>query len=285
MKVMGMNRVAPMWQRMCLSGLLAGVAAFGVSACQKSADSGATSAANATAASTSGSATDNANWPQIRIATESSYAPFSYKDAQGNVVGFEIDLAHELCEQAKIRCEIISQDWDGLIPGLQAQKYSAIMASMSDTPKRREVVTFSEPYFINNLLILGKKGVDKGADDLAGKTIAVERATTAADYIAAHFPNAVVKSYDNQENAYLDLASGRADLMLSDSAPALHWLNTDRGQGFEVKGEPIKIDDKIAIAMRQNDPLVGQFNDALAALKANGKYDKLYHQYFADIHQ
>ena len=100
--------------------------------------------------------------PQIKIATESSFVPFSYKDAQGNLVGFEIDLANALCQEAKVKCEILSLDWDGLIPGLQAQKYSAIMAGMSDNEERRKVVAFSEPYFINNLVIIGKKGVDKG---------------------------------------------------------------------------------------------------------------------------
>lgn len=255
----------------------------GISGCQKPVEPTAT---NPTASSTTTSATtapqNPADLSQIRIATESSFVPFSYKDANGKLVGFEIDLANALCQEAKLKCEVISQDWDGLIPGLKAQKYHAIMAGMSDTPERRQAVAFSEPYFINNLVIIGKKGVDKGADDLAGKKVAVQRATTAADYLAKHFPKATVKAYDTQDNAYLDLEAGRADLMLSDSAPALSWLKTDKGQGYEVKGQPINIDDKIAIAFRQNDPLIGQFNKALATLRANGSYDKIRATYFAN---
>lgn len=250
----------------------------GLTACQKPAET-----APATDNKTASTATSNtADLPQIRIATESSFVPFSYKDAQGKLIGFEIDLANALCEEAKVKCEIISQDWEGLIPGLQAQKYHAIMAGMSDTEERRKVVEFSEPYFINNLVVIGKKGVEKGADDLAGKNVAVQRATTAAEYLAKHMPKATVKAYDTQENAYLDLEAGRADLMMSDSAPALSWLKTEKGQNYEVKGEPINIDDKIAIAFRQKDPLIGQFNTALATLKANGTYDKIRQQYFAD---
>lgn len=240
------------------------------------------SAPNTATATASTAPTTTGDLPQIRIATESSFVPFSYKDANGKLIGFEIDLAEALCQEAKVKCEVISQDWEGLIPGLQAQKYHAIMAGMSDNEERRKVVTFSEPYFINNLVIVGKKGVEKGADDLANKNVAVQRATTASEYLAKHMPKAKVKAYDTQENAYLDLEAGRADLMMSDSAPALSWLKTEKGQNYEIKGQPINIDDKIAIAFRQNDPLVGQFNTALATLKANGSYDKIHQKYFAD---
>lgn len=237
-----------------------------------------------TTAATGASQTSTAGGEQqIRIATESSYVPFSYKDADGKLIGFEIDLAHALCQEAQLKCEIISQDWDGLIPGLQAQKYSAIMASMSDTPERRQVVAFSDPYFINNLVIIGKKGVAKGEDDLANKNVAAQRSTTAADYLAKNFPKAQPKLYDTQDNAYLDLDAGRADLMISDSGPALSWLKTAKGANYEVKGQPINIDDKIAIALRKDDPLIGKFNKALATLKANGSYDKIHQKYFASI--
>lgn len=259
--------------------LLALVTTVGVSACQKPTEQAKTDA-TASATATSGSS-NAADMPQIRIATESSFKPLSFKDASGKLVGFEIDLADALCQEAKVKCEVISQDWDGLIPGLQAKKYNAIMAGMSDTPERRQVVAFSDPYFTNNLVIVGKKGVDKGADDLAGKNVAVQRSTTAADYLAKNFPKANAKAYDTQDNAYLDLEAGRADLMISDSAPVLYWLKSDKGQGYEVKGQPINIDDKIAIAFRKDDPLAAQFNTALKTLRANGTYDKISQKYFA----
>lgn len=251
---------------------------LGLTACQKPADKAAAGSASATTESAAASG----DMQNVRIATESSFVPFSYKDANGKLVGFEIDLANAMCAEAKLKCEIISQDWDGLIPGLQAQKYNAIMAGMSNTAERRQVVDFSDSYFQNNLVVLGKKGVDKGADDLAGKNVAVQRSTVAADYLTKTFPKANAKVYDTQDNAYLDLESGRADLMLSDSAPALSWLMTPKGQNFEVKGQPINIDDQIAIAFRKNDPLIGKFNTALATLKSNGTYDKISQKYFAE---
>ncbi len=254
------------------------IAMLGLTGCQKPAEQKAST--EPASQETNDNKTDAT---KIKIATESSFVPFSYKDANGKLIGFEIDLANALCSEVKIECEIISQDWDGLIPGLQAKKYDAIMAGMSDTEERRKVVTFSEPYFFNNLVIVGKKGVEKGTDDLAGKNVAAQRSTVASEYLAKHFPKATAKLYDSQDNAYLDLEAGRADLMISDTAPILSWLKTEKGQGFEVKGQPIEIDDKIAIAFRQNDPLVEKFNTALKTLKANGTYDTISQKYFANI--
>ena len=220
---------------------------------------------------------------KVTIATESSFVPFSYKDAQGNLVGFEIDLAHALCTEAKLDCNIISQDFDGLIPGLNAKKFDAIMAGMSATPDRQKVVAFSEPYFQNALVVIGKKGVDINPNELSGKNVAAQRSTVAAEYLEKHFPKAVAKLYDTQENAYMDLDAGRAEAIISDKAPVLAWLKTPKGQKFEVKGAPIDIDDKIAIAMRPNDPLIAKFNTALTTLKGNGTYDKISQKYFADV--
>ena len=81
----------------------------------------------------------------VKIATEGAYAPWNFTSAGGKLEGFEIDLANDLCARMKVKCEIVAQDWDGIIPALQAKKYDAIMAGMSVTPKREEVMSFSEP--------------------------------------------------------------------------------------------------------------------------------------------
>lgn len=217
----------------------------------------------------------------IRIATESSFKPFSYLDTQGNLVGFEIDLAHALCDQIKADCQISSQDWDALIPGLNANKFDAIMAGMSATSERAKVVAFSEPYFNNTLVLVGKKGNPLGIHDIAGKSVAIQQATVSADYLAEHHPDAIIKSYDKQDNAYLDLKAGRVDFMLSDIVPMLDWLKSENGSDFEVKGDPIDIDDKVAIALRQDDAeLKSKFDAAILALKQNGEYDKIVGKYF-----
>ncbi len=224
-------------------------------------------------------ATDK-NAAVIRIATETSFKPFSYLDTAGNPIGYEIDLANALCQEMKANCQIVPQEWDSLIPSLQADKSDAIMAGMSATAERALVVDFSEPYFNNTLVLVGKKGVDVSIADLAGKTVGTQQATVSADYLAKNQPKAIIKSYDKQDNAYLDLTAGRIEFMLSDIVPISDWLKSDAGKDFEIKGQPIDIKDHIAIAVRKGDPLKDRFNTALAALKANGKYDEITNKYF-----
>jgi polar amino acid transport system substrate-binding protein len=89
-----------------------------------------------------------------------------------------------------------------------------------------------------------------------------------------------VKLYDTQDNAYLDLAAGRLDGLLSDKFPAYDWLQSEEGQGFEFKGDDIDIGDKIGIAVRKNDPLKEKFNAAIKAIVENGTYETINARYF-----
>lgn len=217
----------------------------------------------------------------LRIATESSYKPLSYTDADGNLIGFEIDLMNALCEEMKTECDISSQEWDGLIPGLQAKKFDAIIAGMSITPERLEKVNFSDPYLNNGLILVAKKDENVSVDDdFSGVSVGAQRATIAADYIAETHPDAQVKLYDTQENAYLDLTSGRIKALFSDKVTAANWLMSKEGQAFEQKGEEFKSDDAMGIAVRKDDAVVDKFNTALSALKESGKYDELAEPYF-----
>lgn len=220
----------------------------------------------------------------IRIATEGAYAPFNFIDSTGKPGGFDVEIAEALCIEMQATCEIVTQDWDGIIPGLRARRYDAIIASMSITEERERVVAFTNPYYSNVLAFIGPDGsaMATDPDSLKGKTIGAQRATIAGQYLEDQFGSIVnVRLYDTQDNAYLDLAAGRLDGMLSDKFPAYDWLQTDAGKGFGFKGEDIDIDDKIAIAVRLNDTeLKERFNAALEAIVANGTYAEINARYF-----
>ncbi len=226
----------------------------------------------------------NAQADRIRIATEGAYAPFNFVDASGQLQGFDVDIAKALCEKMQADCDIVAQDWDGIIPGLQARRYDAIIASMSITPERQRVVAFTNPYYSNVLAFIGPKGVEFGtdADSLKGKTLGAQRATIAGQYLEDTLGRSVtMKLYDTQDNAYLDLTAGRLDGMVSDKFPAYDWLQSDAGQGFEFKGEDIDIDDKIAIAVRRQDnALRERLNKALAEILEDGTYAEINARYF-----
>lgn len=217
----------------------------------------------------------------VKIATESSYKPFSYTDADGKLIGYEIELVDALCAQMKAECELISQDWDGLIPGLNAQKFDAIIAGMSITPERKEVVEFTDPYFHTGIILIGKKGDNISVEDLAGQPVASQRSTVSSQYLQEEYPDADIKLYDTQDNAYLDLTSGRVRAMMSDKVTGIDWLKTEAGKDYEVKGQEISTEeDAMGMAFRKGDPLVAKFNEALAELKSNGVYDQITGSYF-----
>lgn len=227
--------------------------------------------------------TTNAETPamNLKIATESSYKPFSYTDADGKLIGYEIELIDALCTQMQADCELISQDWDGLIPGLNAQKFDAIIAGMSITPERQEIVEFTDPYFHTGIILIGKKDDDITVDDLTGQSVASQRSTVSSQYLQDEYPEADIKLYDTQDNAYLDLTSGRARAMMSDKVTGIDWLKTEAGQDYEVKGQEISTEeDAMGIAFRKGDPLVARFNMALAEIKDNGTYDQITGSYF-----
>jgi polar amino acid transport system substrate-binding protein len=221
---------------------------------------------------------------KVRIATEGAYPPFNMKNANGELVGFDLDIANALCAQMKADCEIVAQDWDGIIPGLLAKKYDAIIASMSITDERKQIVTFTDPYYSNYLRFMAVKnsGLTATKDGLKGKRLGAQRATISAQQLEDNFRSiAEIKVYDTQEAAYLDLKAGRIDALLSDIYPAYDWLQESGNENFEFIGDSIDINDKIGIAVRKEDKdLAEKFNAALKALREDGTYQKINAKYF-----
>jgi lysine-arginine-ornithine-binding protein len=221
---------------------------------------------------------------EIRIGTEGAYPPFNYIDDKGQLNGFDIDVVKALCEEAKFRCTFVAQDWDGLIPGLLTHKYDAIAASMSITEERRKAVSFTDRYYRTPIRFVTRKDSPLviSAEGLQGKTIGVQRATTSASYLRKEFGDTVsVRYYDTQENAYLDLTTGRVDAVLADSIQLWKWLQGPDGQNYGFRGENIFVDEGIGIAVRKGDEeLANTFNQALKSIQANGVYDSLSKNYF-----
>lgn len=217
----------------------------------------------------------------LRIATEGAYPPFNFIDASGEVKGFDVDIAEALCAEMGADCELVTQSWDGIIPGLIAGRYDAIIASMSITPERQEAVSFSEPYYSNKLQFIAPNESDFGPSDASDAVIGAQRATIAAQWLQDNVPEADIRVYDTQENAYLDLESGRLDAVLADVYVSYEWLESDEGAAYEFKGDPVYDDDKIAIAVRKGDEaLAARFSEAIEAIRADGKYQAINAEYF-----
>jgi len=184
----------------------------------------------------------------------------------------------------KADCEIVAQDWDGIIPGLLAKKYDAIIASMSITPERQRKVSFAGPYYSNYLRFIAKgdSKLKVSEDGLKGKRLGAQRSTVSSQYLEDHYrKTAKVKVYDTQQAAFLDLKAGRLDAVLVDAYPGYDWLSKAENSGYDFVGESIDINDKIGIAVRKGDKaLVDKFNKALKEIRASGAYQRINSHYF-----
>ncbi len=220
----------------------------------------------------------------LKMGIEAAYPPFNNKDASGQVVGFDVEIGNALCAKMKAECTIVTSDWDGIIPALNAKKFDFLISSMSITEERKQAVDFSDPYYSNKLQFIAAKDktdfkTDK--DSLKGKVIGAQRATLAGTWLEDHLGDAVeIKLYDTQENAYLDLTSGRVDAILADKYVNYEWLKSDAGRAYEFKGDPVEESDKIGIAVRKGDPIREKLNAALKEIVADGTYKKINDKYF-----
>jgi polar amino acid transport system substrate-binding protein/arginine/ornithine transport system substrate-binding protein len=224
----------------------------------------------------------------VRVGVEGNYPPFSQVAADGTLSGFDIDIANALCAKMEVTCEMVQQEWDGMIPALNAQKFDMIVASMSITDKRKEVVDFSDPYYDVPSRFIAKDGAFTGytPEELKGKTIIVLRNSPRADYIAATYPENQTLLVDKETAVYLELAAGRGDIAFGSSVVSGEaFLKTPEGEGFVQVGEPMFLTDGtdggVGIAIRKNEEeLKTKINEALAAIMADGTYDKLASAYF-----
>ena len=222
----------------------------------------------------------------IRIAVYNDYPPFSFLE-ENEAKGIDIDIANAICTQMKRECELVPQEWDGMIPALKAKKFDAIVASMSITEDRKTQVDFTDKYYqVPARLIASKEADFEGtAEGLSGKRIGVQRATTHQCYAEKTFPDAELVLYASEEEIYKDLVLGRIDAQLTSSLVAQKsFLSKDKGANYAFLGGD-RVDLKcygegVGIAIRKGDELRTAINTAISNIREDGTYEKINGKYF-----
>jgi len=226
----------------------------------------------------------------VRIATNSPYKPMEYTKPDGTLTGFDIDLGNALCKQAELQCSWVQQSWNGIIPGLMARKYDAIISSMTINEDRKKVLLFSTPYIVvpSGFFVPTKsKLTAPDAATLKGKKIGVQRGTVQDNYVTDKYGSqATIKRYADADDVAVDMDAGRLDVAFFDLPTGQSTLLEKKGKSYKMVGTPMAepksyFGDGFGIAFRKNQQdLANQFNKALGVLKQNGTYDKIYAQYF-----
>ncbi len=237
---------------------------------------------------TAGAAHADSHMKTIKIGTEGAYPPFNNLTSDGQLVGFDIDIANALCDEMKVKCEFVTNDWDGIIPSLISGKFDAIIASMSITDERKEKVDFTDKYYNTPPAIAVPKDSDiTEATDagLKGKIIGAQGSTTHSNYAEEKLSSAEIRLYPTPDEYKLDIASGRVDGVIDDVIVLSEWLETDNGACCKILDtltpDPVINGPGAGIAIRKGeDELREMFNKAIAAIRANGKYKEINDKYF-----
>jgi octopine/nopaline transport system substrate-binding protein len=246
----------------------------------------------------------------VKIATEGAYAPWNFTGAGGKLEGFEIDLANDLCARMKVKCEIVAQDWDGIIPALQAKKYDAIMAGMTITDKRQEVINFSIPYADTPSVFLTatnsplaklpgtgqalnlstqQAAAEKAIEDLKpllkGKSIGVQTSTIQANFADKYLKGtAEIREYKTTEQHDLDLAAGRIDAVFAGAAQVIGTLEKPDFKDYAVVGPSLTgglLGAGIAVGLRKDEAnLKKAFDEAIQGAIKDGTIQKLSVKWF-----
>jgi len=245
---------------------------------------------------------------KIKIGTEGAYPPWNSKDASGKLIGFEVELAWTLCRYIGEQCEIVEQDWDGMIPALIMRKFDAIMAGMSITAERQKAISFSQGYAdeVASLAVmkgsslegmetseginLGKKtgAVKKDLKTLtgalAGKTVCVQTATIHQNFLESGDVGKVnVRTYKTQDEVNLDLAAGRCDAALA-AAVAFSDYAEKSGKPVVLVGPTFSggaFGNGVGVGIRKDDTdLLNAFNKAIDKARKNGDISRIAIKWF-----
>nr|WP_230957923.1 ABC transporter substrate-binding protein [Burkholderia diffusa] len=226
----------------------------------------------------------------IRFGVDPSFPPFESKAPDGSLVGFDIDLGKAICADLHTKCEWVEQNFDGMIPGLKARKFDAVLSAMVATPARREQIDFTNRLYAGPSRLVARAGANlqPTADSLRGKRIGVEQGTSQETFARQEWApaGAQILPYQDQQQVYADLMNGRLDATFQPVVQAdLGFLKTPRGKGFAFAGAEVKdrrvSGDGVAIGIRKNDhELASKINQAISNIRKSGEYDRIDRKYF-----
>ncbi|AAP95711.1 arginine ABC transporter substrate-binding protein [[Haemophilus] ducreyi] len=213
---------------------------------------------------------------ELTFAMEPTYPPFEVTNQQGEIVGFDVDIANAICHEIQATCHFKGQAFDALIQAVKQKRIDAAISAIDITDARMKQVAFTHTYYDSSASFIAIKGK---TDLTKAKNIGVQNGTTFQQYVMAEAKQYVAKSYNSLQDAVLDLKNGRIDMIFGDSAVLADMLSKDQDLNFvgdKVTNEKY-FGNGVAIAVNKaNMALVDELNQGLATIKANGTYQKIY---------
>lgn len=246
------------------------------------------------------------DWKSVTIGVEGAFPPFNATKPNGELEGFDLDVAHEVCKRAKIECKIVAQDWDSQIPSLVAGKFDAVL-TMGPNPKRRKVIDFTTPYAItpNTFLVSatgryaklphqgerlsvddakGKAAVEDLKTALKGASLGAALSTSQLQFVQENFGSAVdLHTYKSSEQAQLDITSDRIDAQFDNVVFVTSMVEKSKG-ALKAAGPLLSggiMATNVCFGIRKNEPeLKAILDKGIASAEADGTLEKLSEKWF-----
>ena len=229
----------------------------------------------------SSSSGGNLGGKQVKVASDIAYQPFEFTK-NGKTVGFDIDLMREIGKRAGFQPQFQNVTFDGIIGGLGSGLYDAAVSAMTITPEREKQIDFSKPYFNADQSLMVQKGSKiKSTDDLSGKTVGVQIGTTGAmqaNKLKKNGKVGQVRTFDTITDAFSALENGQIDAIINDFPVSAYRAKTSNGSLVIV--QTIPTGEQYGIAFPKDSELLKPANKALAEIKKDGTYTKLYKKWF-----
>ncbi|GKW45180.1 ABC transporter substrate-binding protein [Planococcus sp. NCCP-2050] len=227
--------------------------------------------------STSGSSEASDETKVLKMGTSAEFPPFESRNVDGEIVGFDIDLANHIADELGYKLEITDMKFDGLIGALQNDRVDMVIAGMSATEQRKENVDFSTEYNHSGEMFLTPKGSDvKSLEDLEGKVVGVQLGTIqeegANSIIEDEGINFELKALDDSGALIQEILSGRIDAAYMDKAVAKGYIEA---QDLDAFDDPTTASPGMAVAFPKGGDLVEDVNAVLAEMEESGKIDEL----------
>ena len=233
--------------------------------------------AAAFAAMTLGTATGAFAQDTIRMGTEGAYPPYNFLNDAGEVDGFEREVGDELCARAELTCEWVTNEWDSIIPNLTSGNYDTIIAGMSITDEREEVIDFTQNYFPPAASAYVAKSADA---DLTGGIIAAQTSTIQAGYVAES--GATLLEFATYDETVAAVMSGEADAVFADK-DALAPTVEESGGELVFAGEDVPLGGGIGLGLRESDTeLKEKFDAAITSMKEDGSLNEMIVKWFGE---
>ncbi|XGA80073.1 transporter substrate-binding domain-containing protein [Halomonas sp. CH40] len=223
--------------------------------------------------------------PVVNVATDPSFVPFEMMDTEtGEMIGFDMDMIHEIAERAGFEVNLTTMEFSGIIPAVQTGSQEIAIAGVTITEERAEIVNFSDPYYDSGLRIIVRANNEDVAtiDDLEGMTIGTKIGSTSYDFLQDKFGDtAEITPYPGTSDMYMALLGRNVDAAFYD-APNVAYFSETRGEGRTKVVGPLYEGQQYGIVFNKGSEWVEPANEALAAMREDGTYDEIYTKWFGE---